>query len=166
VLDSNFGEYDRVNTQFGETRDALDRIGQAIGKSFDPNSKFADAQVGTAMRGLFSNNKSRTNLLSTIDLSQETLRKYGVQLDEDIVRQAAFADVLERIYGSQAPTSFAGGIERAIDNAPSAVQGVSQAVRGDYVRGGFKVLGAGMKALRGINKNAQADALRALISVP
>lgn len=156
VLDTNFPKYNAANTQFRETIMALDKMGAAIGKSFKINDTFADAKSGLAMRKILSNRASRTEVLSLLDDLQKIGKKYGVKIDEDIISQANFADLLETLFGSEAPTSLLGQLEKV-----GSVAG--DVARGSYIQAGLKAGKGIIDATRNITEAEKLKALRALL---
>ena len=167
TLDQTFKPYNRVNSVYSETIGEMEKIAEAMGHNFKAGDSFANAKVGTTLRRLFSNTQSRASLLQVLESSQKVARKYGSKIDEDIINQAAFADTLEKIFGSEAGNSFQGGIERAIQGSQQAASiagdvaagGPAGAVRGAVKAGKFL-----FDAARGANQAAKIKALRALLN--
>ena len=52
-------------------------------------------------------------MLQALDNAQNILENLGISGGRDIISQAKFADVLETFFGSEAPSSFLGGLEKA-----------------------------------------------------
>ncbi|MDD4601507.1 MAG: hypothetical protein PHQ46_10715 [Negativicutes bacterium] len=161
VLDNNFEDYNKVNQVFAETRQEMDNIKSVLGKKMKSTDSFANTKAGTTLRGIFSNNQSRANLMSGLESMQRVAKKYGMKIDEDIITQANFADVLEKMFGSEAPTSFTGSIERALGTSAQAAQDLAQGnVPGAVMKGGKAVY----EKLRGVNEKNRSKALRKLLS--
>lgn len=110
LLDSSFPAYDKVNTQYADTVQALDAFQKAAGSTIDLASENADKAVGTLSRRLMSNAQSRVRLLDAIEGLQSTASKYGKTFDDDVVSQALFVDELERVFGPSARTSLQGEV--------------------------------------------------------
>ena len=174
ILDIEFPVYNKVNTQFAETIQQLNNIGAALGKSFRLGDTFADAKSGVALRRILSNTSSRAEILRLLDGMQQVAKKYGIKIDDDIITQANFADVLEKILGSEAPTSFLGQFEKGLESFGSSggYGGIQQAgsaagefVRGNVIRGGLKTVGLAVDAFRGISQKNKINALRELLKV-
>lgn len=162
-LDSKFPAYNAANTQFSDTIQLLQQMSEAIGKkSFKLKDTFVDANTGTAMRRIFSNTQSRTKILSMLDQSQKTLQKYGIKSGEDVINQAAFADLLEKEFGTEAGTSMAGAIERGTTQALSGVSDVARGGTG-LIRGGLKLGTTLYDLTRGVNQENKVKALKALL---
>lgn len=172
-LDTKFKTYNQVNTTFSDTIQSMQKMAEAIGKkSFRLGDKFVDANTGTAMRRIFSNTQSRSNILGMLEESQNLLKKYGVKFDEDIVSQASFADTIEKIFGSEAPTSLLGQFSKGLETFGStgAIEGAAQLgsagsefMRGNLVRGTIKLGTQAAEALRGVNQENRIKALRSLL---
>lgn len=174
ILDTKFPAYNEVNTQFADTISQLDQMGVAIGKRFKIGDTFSDAQAGLAMRRILSNTQSRAEILKLLDGMQNVLVKYGQKIDEDIITQANFADVLEKMLGTEAPTSFLGQVGRGAETfgSSSSIGGLEQIgsagsefARGNLIRGTIKAGGVAIDVLRGINQEKKIKALRELLKV-
>ncbi len=172
ILDTNFPQYNKVNTQYAETINELNKMAIAIGRKFRLGDSFADAQSGVAMRRILSNTQSRAEMLKMLDGMQRVAKKYGVQIDDDIITQANFADVLEKMLGSEAPNSLLGNLEKGLESFGSSsgfggAQQIGSAgsefARGSVVKGTIKAGGVMIDVLRGINQESRIKALRALL---
>jgi len=165
ILDTNFKTYNKVNTEFAETIRVMNKIGEISGKRFRLNQEFADAKLGTLMRSIFSNNQRRTQILPLLDEMQLTARKFGMKIDDDIINQASFVDTIEKLFGTDAPTSFTGGIERGVKAAQEAGQIAGTLQKQGPVPAAFRAAGIGIQKIRGINKESQMKALETLLGV-
>lgn len=117
ALDDAYPEYDRVNTQYSDTRGALDSFIDITGKKFNPMGDNAEKQAGTLSRRILSNAQSRVPLIDSIADMERVARKYGANIEGDITTQAMFFDELERMFGSSAKTSFQGIGEKIAETA-------------------------------------------------
>lgn len=163
VLDSKFPKYNKVNTMFSDTKGELEKIGQSVGKKFETGKKFANADLGNSLRTIFSNNKGRGDMLALLDSSNKIAQKYGVKTKGNIMVQAGFADTLEKLLGSEAPTSFLGQIERGVGGAEQAVSAGAELLQGKPIKAGLKGLKAGLDLAKGVNQKNQIKALRELL---
>ncbi len=163
ILDVNFPTYNKVNTQYSETIQQLDRLGAALGKSFKIGDTFADAQAGVSMRRVLSNTQSRSEILRMLDGMQAVLKKNGIKLDDDVITQANFADVLERMLGSEAPNSFLGQGEKLLGQTEKVVGAGTDLMRGNVVSGTIKAGKYMLDVTRGVSQENQIKALRALL---
>src|SRR5690606_25673107 len=150
-------EYRDANAKFADTRQALDAFHDAAGPSFNPASENAAKQLVNTTRSLMSNNQKRIPAMDAINALQESAKKYGVKFDDDILKQAAFMDDLETLFGSSAPTSFLGQIEKATGPLESAI-------RGDRTGAAIGVAKEGIRKARGINEENLMKALEELLS--
>jgi len=107
-LDQKFDEYNRVNTTYSETRDAIDNLQDAAGRKIDLSGDNADKAAGTVLRRLLSNAQGRVNLLDSINELETVARQYGATFDDDILAQVLFADELDAVFGPVARTSLQG----------------------------------------------------------
>ena len=115
---------------YSSSSGALESLQKGVGTSIDLSSGRADKSLGTSMRRLLGNTQSRVKLMDALDELQGVVKETGGSIDDNIMMQAKFADELERMFGSSAPTSFGGQIERhagrAIDSVTSK-QGATRA---------------------------------------
>lgn len=172
VLDSKFPVYNKVNTVYTDTIGELNKLGATLGRKFRLGDTFSDAQAGLVMRRILSNTQSRSEVLKLLDSMQTVAKKYGIKMDEDIITQANFADVLETMFKSEAPGSFLGQVEKGLESFGSSsgfggVQQVgsaaSELARGNIIRGTIKAGGYAIDVLRGVNQENKIKALRALL---
>jgi len=147
-------EYKAANEKFADTRSAMDSFKDAAGPSFNPRSENAGKQLVNTARSLMSNNQKRIPAMDAINDLQQAAKKYGVKFDDDILKQAAFMNDLETLFGSAAPTSFGGQIEKA----------VGQAIGGDTRSMVVDVAKEGVRKMRGINEENLIKALEELLS--
>ena len=152
LLDNRFPEYDRLNTTYAETIEAMDEFQGAVGRGIDLDNKYAGSAVGTTLRGLSSNTQRRTKLLQSLDDMEALSEKYGLPFDDDVISQTAFTIDMDRVFGTKADTSLAGVFGEAVATAPtSPSQFVSATAR------------ATANKLRGVNQEKQFEAMRNLL---
>ena len=155
ILDENFPEYNRVNTTYAETIDALDSIQDVAGRKMDLTGPNADKAVGVLLRRLMSNAQSRVTLMDAIDQLSEVSGKYGKKkFTDDIKMQVLFADELDRKFGPTARASFQGQVDQSIQRGVEAASG-----RGGLVDLTAKLVGKAAEKARGIN---DPNAIRAM----
>jgi hypothetical protein len=173
LLDNNFPEYNQVNTQFSDTIQQLNNMGAAIGRTFKLGDNFADARSGLAMRRILSNTQSRSEILKLLQGMQETLKTYGIKVEDDIITQANFADLLEKMLGTEAPTSLMGQVQRGVESfgSSSGIGGAEQVgsagsefARGNLIRGTIKAGGVLVDVLRNVNQEKMIEILRQLLN--
>lgn len=123
ALDTSFPEYNKVNTQYSETINALNSIQDIAGQKMDLSGGKADKALGTLLRRTMSNAQSRVSLLDAIDKIEFVARKHGggdrlritgpSNGTDDLLNQVLFFDELDRVFGSDARTSLQGQFEHA-----------------------------------------------------
>jgi hypothetical protein len=120
-LDSQFPEYNKVNTQYSDTISALDDFQDAAGSKVNLFGENSEKALGTVSRRLLSNTQSRVNLIDSIKNIDDVAKKYGTKLDDDIMTQVLFADELDKLFGASARTSLQGdvgkGVKRGLETA-------------------------------------------------
>ena len=151
VLDNKFPEYDRLNTTYAETINAMDDFGSAIGRTIDPDSPSAATAIGTSLRGLGSNRQSRGRLLDSVAELDSLGNRYG-KFDDDVIAQTAFTIDLDRVFGTKADTSLSGVLGEAVTTAPTS--------KGQFMDAAAR---AAYNKLRGVNQEKQFEAMRNLL---
>ena len=146
VLDTKFPEYNSVNTQYADSINALNSLQSSVGKRLDFNSKYADSALGQELRKLTSNYKSRNDLMESMDIVEDTLKKYGKQFDSDIDSLVVFNNMIDEAFDPIAGRSLRGEVGKAnID----AARKLAEAARGQKT-----VLGMGADAAAWAGKKA------------
>lgn len=160
ALDTQFPEYDAINTRYADTRQALDALQDVTGKKMNLSGGNADKALGYKLRGLMSNNASRVNLTDAVNELESMARKYGATFNDDIATQMLFADELDSVFGLVARTSLAGEVAKA----ERAVKQAGQVATG---RGMFEtavdLAGEGIKKMRGVDQQKGFDVMRELL---
>ena len=143
VLDTQFPEYNKVNTQYAETRGALDEVQDIAGKKFDPTDDSAALTMGSLTRRFLSNAQSNGYLRDSVARLDETARKYitpGTDLvpykpiqarsgvtpamleNDDLIGLAGYADELDKVFGPASKTSLFGDVDKAVQRGIDAAQ--------------------------------------------
>ena len=182
ALDAEFPIYNRANTEYSETRDILDEFARLGGSGVDPSSPNYEKRLGTLLRRVLSNAVSRESMLDLTQEADSAAKRYTspsgstsvvpyapsssplldspASLDDDVLTQVLFADELDRMFGTNARTSFAGDIskqvERGIDTMASPQ---NQTFAGMLLEGGKTAA----DYARGINEENAMEALRQLL---
>ncbi|MBL4795941.1 MAG: hypothetical protein JKY50_00855 [Oleispira sp.] len=171
--------YAQANKAFSETITAIDDLQAVAGKKMNLDGSNAQEATGVLLRGLMSNNKSRTNLIDSIKLMEDTANKYGrlktnargelllepvggpnPLFPDDIMAQALFADELDSVFGPAARTSFQGQIGQAVDRTARAAQALKE---GGVVSAGIAGAGAIADKLKGVNQENAFKSMRQLL---
>lgn len=104
-------EYAGANDRAAPAIEALDGLQKAVGKSIDFDSPSAAESLGTAARGLLSNNKSRGALADSLMGVEAVARREGKDTGGDITTLIKLANHLESVFGTNADNSLGGIIE-------------------------------------------------------
>ena len=161
VLDSNFTEYNKVNTTFATTKKVMDDFIRSAGARFDPSVANANARIGTLARRILSNTQSRTEVLNSMQALQDIAKVNGGKFSDDIIAQTVFVDDLERLFGTQARTSLAGEVSKGVQQA----RGLTGKLKSAQGLGDIALqLGAeGIEKARNINPEGLLKSIRALL---
>lgn len=154
-LDGKFKEYDRVNTKYSDTINAINAFKGVAGKKMDMAGKNADKAVGTLLRRLMSNAQSRVPLMDSVKLIEEVSKKYGRTFNDKLNNQLMFAEELDRMFGAPASTSFKGQIEQAAKKGVEVAADPGQTAIGLAIKASEK--------FRGLNEENAIKSIKALL---
>lgn len=171
VLDDNFKEYDKANTMYADTIQAIDDIQSVAGRKMDLTGENANKALGTLMRRVLSNAQSRVNVVDAVSSLDEIARKYPAQLaiegpkmagrKADLTQLILFADELDSRFKPVARGSFQGQIEqvanrgRQIATSGSATMAATDAAVG--------AIGRGLDKIKGVSDEKAFTAMRELL---
>lgn len=158
-LDEAFPEYNKVNTTYSDTVNALDSFKDAAGGKVNLFGENADKALGTVSRRLLSNAQSRVNLMDSIKSLETVSKKYGADFKDDIMTQVMFADELDKVFGASAKTSLLGDVEKGTRTALETAAG-QRTMTSLAIDGAAK---AAQRA-RGINENNAFKSIKELLS--
>lgn len=123
TLGDQFPNYKAANKTYSDTIGALNDLQKAVGPSIDMLSPSGDKALGTSLRSLMSNVKSRGKMMDSIVELENTAARYGKRFDDDLLTQTLFADELDRMFGAAASTSLKGQQSQAMQTGIEAAQG-------------------------------------------
>lgn len=156
TLDSNFPEYDKINTTYSDTITSLNDLQSVAGKKMDLSGKNANKATGTLLRRMMSNATSRVNLVDAIESLEGTAKKYGGSFGDDLATQVLFADELGSMFGAAAKTSLQGDVEKTLK--------AGQAIRGRTIPDiALDVAGSVANKARNVNEEAAIESLIKLL---
>lgn len=145
--------YREANKILEQSIGAIDNLQKSVGKTVDLSGDHADKAVGTALRGLMSNIKSRANMMTAIEEIEDVARKQGGAFDDDIPSQSLFAEELERIFKLAPKTGFQGQIAAGVESS------ISASLPGLLIKGAKAV----SDAKKGVDKKGAIKAIRKLL---
>lgn len=150
-------EYRAANQRYASVIEPLSDMDKIFKTFLNLNSEDAIASgAGTrAARTIMSNNVSRAGMLDLLSVTDDVLAKEGVTFQDNLIKQAVFADELERFFGSEASTSLGGAAQRAQEKAIRSVLGE------DMIK---DVAIEGYKKLKGINEENAIKALEDMLT--
>jgi len=129
LLDNRYPEYDRLNSTYSESIRAIDDLEVALGRTINLDERRANNAVGIAARSAGAQRTSSARLLNALEDIDTLAKKYGgaERFDNDVINQASFVFELDRIFGTQAPTSLASIITQGVDKAGLSTTGAATA---------------------------------------
>ncbi len=134
VLDDNFDNYRLANEDYANTVRVMNEFKRIMPNHLnllDP-SKNANSAIGTELRGVMSNRKSRVPTLNLLADLDNTAKQYGAEFDDDMLTQLMYMDELERITGSSARTGLAGEVGKALKDINESVRKPPSQAAADY----------------------------------
>lgn len=154
ALDSQFPEYNKVNTEYADTISALDSLQGVAGKKIDLYGANADKAIGTLLRRMMGNAQSRVNLIDAVDEIEGIAKKYGGKFKDDVSVQMLYADELDNVFGPSTRTSFKAEIGKEINRAAAGVSKESLVV---------DAAGKAIEKLKGINEDSAFKAIEEIL---
>lgn len=165
-LGDTFPEYGKQNKIYSETIDVLDTFQDIAGRKMNLTGDNVDKSVGTVMRGLLSNNKTRIRLLDSVTEIEAAAKRFGggdKKLltgksfgSDDLLNQILFADELDSRFGPVARTSLAGEVGKEIKRG-------AEVVKGGIFDATVAVGSKGVEKVRGINDKAAFKSIKELL---
>lgn len=162
LLDTNFPDYNQVNTKYSTTRGALDSFSDAMGTKFNPNNPNMEKLIGTRLRTILSKSQTRVEVLNSLQSLQDVAIKNGGQYEDDLITQVLFANDLEKIFGTSAPTGIAGEVSKGFNQAANATKKLKES--GGLFDLAFRATGGAIEGARNINEEAMIKSLKELLS--
>tara|TARA_R110000796_G_scaffold155160_1_gene271853 strand:+ start:1309 stop:3195 length:1887 start_codon:yes stop_codon:yes gene_type:complete len=125
LLDNKYPEYDRLNSTYSESIRAIDDLEVALGRTINLDERRANNAVGIAARSVGAQRTSKARLMNALEDIDTLAKKYGgaERFDNDVLNQASFVFELDKIFGTQAPTSLASVITQGVDKAGLSTTG-------------------------------------------
>lgn len=115
VLDSNFPEYDQVNSIYAETRGVIDELQSIAGKKVDLNGANVDKALGVMSRKVLSNYASGTAMEDLFKQLDQVANRYSTPLtggvDDELLKIVSTEAELRRMFPTATkPNTFQGEI--------------------------------------------------------
>ncbi len=154
VLDGNFADYNKGNTDYRATRKVLDSADDLFGKKVGSVKE----RGGQLLRSVFSNNAQRPRVMALIEQLDKTSKAYGGKFTDNLIDQALFTEILEDIYGTQATTSLQGQVGRAVKGTQAVIEGVR-----NPIKGAGELIATGAEKALGVSEENKKKILSALL---
>jgi len=172
TLDRNYPEYDKANTIYSDTINALDEIQGVAGRKVNLEGKNANKSLGTLMRRVLSNATSRVNVIDAAENIEAIANKYpgkimiegpdGTRKKPNIGKLVMFADELDSRFGPTARGSIQGQMEQVANRSRNIAQSQSPTLAAADAVVGFAA--RGLDKARGVSDEKALDAMRSLLS--
>lgn len=147
--------YARVNDQLSTALDAMNEFQRALGPSIDIAKQGAEKAVGTDLRGLLSNRKTRIKLENSINNLDGAAKALGAEFKVNIKDLNQFANTLDDKFGATARTSLKGEVESVGRRLSQGKSGAVDIVIGEAAKKA--------EQLRGINEKNALDTMQKLL---
>ncbi len=158
LLDSNFPAYNKVNSTYSDTINALNQFDSAVGRSVSELTSNNDKAIGRVMRRLTSNSATREKLGNSFDLLEDVAKKYGSKFNDNIRAQSSVANELVRMFKLSGDNTLKGQVGQSITD--NAVNSLNRSTVGNVAEG----TKAAINKARNINNEAAIKAFRALLT--
>ena len=153
-LDGFSASYDQANIKYKDTITSITNINKLLGKNKDFKGADLDRALGLLSRRVSSNAGSGVGVSVEARMLDEVATKYGGQFDDDFKQLVVFSNMLERRFGTSAPTSLQGAQQNALERIPTGA--------GDLIKEGGRAL---MNKVTRVDDDRAIDALRGLLTV-
>ena len=160
VLDTNFTDYNKANTQYRDTIGALDEMRRIIGKDFLGSQDIANLRAGEVMNRLLGNASARP--LSALQNLENTSRKYGNTYSDSVIKQITFADLLDDIYETVPKRGFSGQTATGVERATGFMERMRQ---GGLISASIDTAGDVAKSVAGITPEARQKAVEEFLEL-
>jgi len=106
--------YAKANDDFSAPAQTMKPFAKAMGKRFDPENDRIDNFVGKELRKTITNYGKADELISAIDDLDTLSRELGGKFNDNIMTQVMLNSELERVFGTFAPGSMQGVLEKGV----------------------------------------------------
>lgn len=154
VLDGQFPDYNKANTQYRDTITAIDEMRRIIGKDYLGSQDIANLRAGEVMNRLLGNASARP--LSALQNLENTAAKYGKTYNDSILKQITFADLLDDVYETVPARGMQGTIEGGVRNATTFMERMRQ---GGLISATIDTAGDVAKSAVGVTPEARQKAI-------
>jgi hypothetical protein len=115
--------YASANDEYAKAAEAINPFMTAIGRKFDPESTRIDSVVGQELRKTITNYAKSNELIESINALDVAAKGFGGKFDDDLMTQVMLNSELERVFGSFAPGSMQGVIEKGVGSVANRYLG-------------------------------------------
>lgn len=162
ALDTTFPAYDKVNTQFSETKNFLDEL-EDMAKVPLGDSELLAAKSGMLFRRINSNSPNWKEFVRLIANTEGLAKKYGYVTDESVLHQVLTANMVEDMLKIAPQYSLAGQTKLGVENAARALGAVKDVSQGNLLGAASKIGEEAYNVARGISDEAKIEALKKLL---
>lgn len=120
--------YDKANQRFSTAINALDSLRDVTGKRTDLFDDMSSKALGRKLRVLASNYDNRDRMFSAVRDIENATRELGGKFTDDINRQFAIVNEIEKQFRTRGQNTFEGLTERGVQNALSSREGLRGAI--------------------------------------
>jgi hypothetical protein len=115
ALDTTFPQYDRVNTNYSQTREIIDEVQRLAGARVDISGEMSGKSLGTMSRKVLSNYNTGTAMEVMFEDLDKVARKYGNPLtdniDDDLKKLVSLEAEMRRMFPTATkPNTLQGNI--------------------------------------------------------
>ena len=129
ALQETFPGYKEVNGKLSDIIGSMEDISDMVGKKYNPDSPNADEYLGQELRKLVTNYNKRVPMTDAINQVEDVARKYGLQSDSSVRRQASMLKDMEDFFEVMPRGGFDAGIKKGTNAGITEV--AKRSIRGD-----------------------------------
>lgn len=137
-LKAKHTDYAKANELYSDTIGLLKETQDLVGKK----NEVSERELGRVARQGLSNAQRSGRVQDLLENLDAAAKRYGVDVGDDVQRQASFVQTLEKLFNVSPPASFKGDISKAVDQAVDAAgvaAGGSAGIASAALRGAGRV---------------------------
>lgn len=152
--------YAEANRQFADTRETIDLMQKAAGKTIDLNSPNASKALGVAFRRVLSNTQSRQQQLDLLATIDRVTGKYGGNFSDSMYDQLLVANELETMFDLAPRNTLQGQVKSGVGQSMIDFSGDPSMAA---ARAGATLFDRAINKARGINEDAALKAIEDIL---
>ena len=158
-LENLSGEFKKQNTSYAKIMKSLTEFNKIMGKDFNIEHDLANLRASEVINRLASNVPARPSTM--ISNLEDIAIELGYKKTSDIRTQVLFADMMEDLFGLQAPKGFGGQIQRSTEKAMEGM-GVVEDIANKNIG---TIITKTLRKIKGVTPEKQQEIIKKLIGL-